>query len=165
LKISNGFFGMNASAKGLSIHRKKMNVIAENIASADNVRDADGNPYRRKFLNVIEDSFKDSQGNKTVLPKIKLNTTNKNHITGSNSTIQVADSAQDLKMETIEDESEGDWTYMPEHPDANEEGYVELSNVNIINEMVEMIAATRSYEANLTAFNASKQMAKDSLEI
>ena len=54
---------------------------------------------------------------------------------------------------------------MPEHPDANQDGYVQLSNINTITEMVDMIAATRSYEANLTAFNSSKQMAKDSLEI
>jgi flagellar basal-body rod protein FlgC len=54
---------------------------------------------------------------------------------------------------------------MPDHPDSNKEGYVELPNVNVVNEMVEMISATRSYEANLTAFNSSKQIAKDSLEI
>ena len=68
-------------------------------------------------------------------------------------------------INVVEDKTEGDWVHMPEHPDANEEGYVELSNVNVINEMIDMIAATRSYEANLTAFNASKQMAKDALEI
>ena len=54
---------------------------------------------------------------------------------------------------------------MPDSPYADEKGYVEMSNVNIITEMVDMIAATRSYEANLTALNSSKQMAKDSLEI
>lgn len=54
---------------------------------------------------------------------------------------------------------------MPEHPDADEKGYVQMSNVNVLNEMVDMIAATRSYEANLTALNSSKQMIKDSLEI
>ena len=54
---------------------------------------------------------------------------------------------------------------MPDHPDADENGYVQMSNVNIITEMVEMIAATRSYEANLTALNSAKQIAKDSLEI
>jgi flagellar basal-body rod protein FlgC len=54
---------------------------------------------------------------------------------------------------------------MPEHPNADDKGYVEMSNVNIINEMVDMIAASRSYEANLTALTSSKQMIKDSLEI
>jgi flagellar basal-body rod protein FlgC len=59
----------------------------------------------------------------------------------------------------------GELIYMPDHPDADQNGYVKMSNVNVINEMVDMIAASRSYEANLTAFNSSKQMAKDSLDI
>ena len=63
------------------------------------------------------------------------------------------------------DNSEGELVYMPDHPDANEEGYVNMPNVNVITEMVDMISASRSFEANLTAFNAAKQIAKDSLEI
>lgn len=70
-----------------------------------------------------------------------------------------------LEFNVNDDTTQGDIVYMPEHPDANQDGYVQLSNINTINEMVDMIAATRSYEANLTAFNSSKQMAKDSLEI
>jgi len=73
--------------------------------------------------------------------------------------------APSLEFNVNDDTTQGDIVYMPEHPDANQDGYVQLSNINTINEMVDMIAATRSYEANLTAFNSSKQMAKDSLEI
>ena len=67
-------------------------------------------------------------------------------------------------MENV-DNSEGELVYMPDHPDANEDGYVHMPNVNVITEMVDMISASRSFEANLTAFNAAKQIAKDSLEI
>ena len=70
-----------------------------------------------------------------------------------------------FKTVTGEDKAHGELVYMPDHPDANAEGYVELPNVNVINEMVDMIAASRSFEANLTAFNSAKQIAKDSLEI
>jgi flagellar basal-body rod protein FlgC len=94
-----------------------------------------------------------------------MNTTNKNHISKAASLESMPNKGNEMEMDIVEDNAEGDWVHMPEHPNANEEGYVELSNVNVINEMIDMIAATRSYEANLTAFNASKQMAKDALEI
>ena len=73
--------------------------------------------------------------------------------------------SQELNIEVEEDSSTGELIFMPNHPDADENGYVESSNVNVINEMVEMIEATRNYEANLKALNASKEMIKDSLEI
>ncbi|MFZ0453360.1 MAG: flagellar basal body rod protein FlgC [Ignavibacteriaceae bacterium] len=166
MKIANNFPGFNISAKGLSIQRKKMNVIAENIANAD-VRNANGIPYKRKFLTVIQkqDPFQ-FQG---IPPqsKLQLNTTDKDHISISPE-ISLDNFAHDdssLVSEQQQDNSPGELVYDPDNPYANEKGYVENSNVNIINEMVQMIAATRSYEANLTALNSSKQMAKDSLEI
>jgi len=165
MKIQNGFFGMDASAKGLSIHRKKMNLIAENLASADGVRTKDGKPYQRKFLNVIQENNSNSATVQKNQKSIKMNVTNKNHIGASSISAGQPNNNTALELDIVEDRTEGDWVHMPEHPAANEEGYVEMSNVNVINEMIDMIAATRSYEANLTAFNASKQMAKDSLEI
>lgn len=166
MKIANNFPGFNISAKGLSIQRKKMNVIAENIANAD-VRNANGIPYKRKFLTVIQkqDPFQ-FQG---IPPqsKLQLNTTDKDHISISPeiSLDNFANDDSSLVSEQQQDNSPGELVYDPDNPYANEKGYVENSNVNIINEMVQMIAATRSYEANLTALNSSKQMAKDSLEI
>ena len=77
------------------------------------------------------------------------------------------DESKELNLITqvSEDQKEGDLIYQPDHPDADENGYVRMPNVNIITEMVDMIAASRAYEANLTALNTSKQLAKDSLEI
>jgi flagellar basal-body rod protein FlgC len=166
MKIGDNFGGFNISAKGLSIQRNKMNVIAENIANADTIRDANGQPYKRKFVTVEQKpdpfNFPDIQNQS----RIKLNTTSQDHISSSASLInQAPGTDQNLNGAVNEDKSKGEVVYMPDHPYADENGYVEMSNVNIITEMVEMIAATRSYEANLTALNSSKQMAKDSLEI
>ncbi len=166
MKIGDNFPGFNISAKGLSIQRKKMNIIAENIANAD-VRNANGIPYKRKFLTVIQkqDPFQ-FQG---IPPKntLRLNTTDEDHISTSPEIEmnQYANDDSSLISEQQQDNSSGEIVYMPDSPYANDKGYVEQSNVNVINEMVEMIAATRSYEANLTALSSSKQMAKDSLEI
>jgi flagellar basal-body rod protein FlgC len=166
LKIGDNFPGFNISAKGLSIQRKKMNIIAENIANAD-VRNTNGIPYKRKFLTVIQkqDPFQ-FQG---IPPQstLQLNTTNKDHISVSPeiSLDNFANDDSSLISRQQQDNSQGELVYDPDNPNANAKGYVEQSNVNIINEMVQMIAATRSYEANLTALNSSKQMAKDSLEI
>jgi flagellar basal-body rod protein FlgC len=165
MKIGGNLSGFDISAKGLSIQRKKMNLIAENIANADTVRTQDGQPYQRKSLEVTQkqDIFlsKLSAGNQTL----KLNVTNENHISAPVQSTEINGNEQELNFNEIKDTKEGDIVYMPDHPDANEEGYVQMSNVNIITEMVDMIAASRSYEANLTALNASKQIAKDSLEI
>jgi flagellar basal-body rod protein FlgC len=70
-----------------------------------------------------------------------------------------------VNAEETEDKTPFKMVYDPSHPDADNNGYVEMPNVNVVNEMVDMISATRSYEANVTAINAAKTMAKDSLEI
>ena len=166
MKIGDNLPGFNISAKGLSIQRKKMNLIAENIANAD-VRNANGIPYKRKFLTVIQkqDPFQ-FQG---IPPQstLSLKTSDEAHISNapSISINQYANDDSSLVANQQQDNSPGDMVYMPDSPYANEKGYVQMSNVNVIDEMVQMIAATRSYEANLTALNSSKQMAKDSLEI
>ena len=166
MKIGGNLSGFNISAKGLSIQREKMNVIAENIANADTVRGENGLPYKRKFITVEQKpdafQFPGIQNQSTI----RLNTSNENHISTTASVLnQMPSEGDKLNSEVNEDKTPGEVVYMPDHPYADENGYVQMSNVNIITEMVEMIAATRSYEANLTALNASKQMAKDSLEI
>ncbi len=166
MKIGGNFSGFDISAKGLSVQRKKMNLIAENIANADTTRTENGQPYQRKFITVEQEQ---NQFNNNLLSagrSIRLNTTNNDHISNPSSTpFQISDSPEGMKFNEIQDMSVGDIVYMPDHPDADENGYVQMSNVNVITEMVDMIAASRSYEANLTALNSSKQIAKDSLEI
>ncbi len=166
MKIGGNFSGFDISAQGLSVQRKKMNLIAENIANADTTRTADGQPYKRKFLSVQEN---DEQFGNNLIDSgrtIRLNTTSSDHISNPADTpFQVTNSGGGMEVNENTDQSTGEVVYMPDSPDADENGYVQMSNVNIITEMVDMIAASRSYEANLTALNSSKQIAKDSMEI
>ncbi|GBD88070.1 flagellar basal-body rod protein FlgC [bacterium BMS3Abin03] len=165
MKIGGKLPGFDISAQGLSIQRERMNLIAENIAKANTVRDANGQPYQRKILVVKQkqNQFINSIGG--YENTIKLKTTNENHISNTTNNQTGNINQENLKIKEVRDKSEGEIVYMPDHPDADENGYVQMSNVNTVTEMVDMIAATRSYEANLTALNSSKQMIKDTLEI
>lgn len=165
MKIGNNFFGFDISARGLSIQRKKMNLIAENLANGNSVRTEDGQPIKRKVLNVVQKDANFSEQIRDISNTIRINTTNPHHINKPIENTALKPANDGLEMKVKEDQSPGDIVYMPEHPNADENGYVEMSNINTITEMIDMIAATRSYEANLTAINSSKQMIKDSLEI
>ncbi len=166
MKVNTNFPGFNISAAGLSIQRKRMNLIAENIANADVTQTADGQPYKRKYLEVVAQKNPFVNNSSVQLPTLGLETTSQNQIanpelmqnnlSGSNS-VPVASEVVDQKL--------GDLVYQPDNPNANSQGYIQQSNVNVVTEMVDMISATRSYEANLTALNSSKQMVKDSLGI
>lgn len=165
MKIGPSFSGFDISAKGLSVQRKRMNLIAENIANADVTKNADGQPYRRKFLQVTasKNPFLDNltaEGN-----SVKLNVSEEGHIPFPGATPTINNSEKGLNINELVDQKQGNQVYMPDSPDANADGYVEESNVNIVTEMVDMISATRSYEANITALNSSKQLAKEALEI
>jgi len=165
MKINFNFPGLNISAKGLSIQRKKMNIIAENIAKADSIRGADGKPYQRKSL-VVEDKQNPFASSFNYLKNsLKLKVTEANHITAGNTISNPNVSDDNLQSTEITDKSSGELVYMPDNPYADQNGYVETSNVNIVTEMVDMIAATRSYESNLTALNSTKQIIKDTLSI
>jgi len=165
MKINNNFFGMNITAAGLSIQRKKMNLISENIANSSTTKTDDGKPYQRKYLVVTQKAIDANPGIENAA--IKLNVSRGDHMTQFSDVFsnQAQDSAAKINSDEAIDTKAGDVVYMPDHPDADENGYLQMPNVNIVTEMVDMISATRSYEANLTAFNSSKQMAKDTLEI
>ncbi len=167
MKIGGSLFGINFSARGMAIQRKKMDIISQNIANADNVRTENGEPYKRKYLKVEDErkSFAVNLANEGQA--LRLTTKGENHLPVLQGAEELSISADQGRVVLNEqtDSKPGDIVYMPDHPDADKNGYVEMSNVNVINEMVDMIAATRSYEANLQALNSAKTMAKDSLEI
>ncbi|MEW6654692.1 MAG: flagellar basal body rod protein FlgC [Bacteroidota bacterium] len=167
MKIGGSIFGLNFSARGMAIQRKKMDVIAQNIANSDNVRTENGDPYKRKTVRVEAERKNFVNELELEGKNLKLNASNPNHMIKLNMPQALSISADQGKVQMTEvtDQSPGDIVHMPEHPNANVDGYVEMSNVNVINEMVDMIAATRSYEANLQALNSAKQIAKDSLEM
>ena len=141
------FGAIDASASGLTAERLRMDVISNNIANANTTRTVEGGPYKRKIATFEE---RDNQGINSfsqILSK-KMKTGSGVRATG-----------------IIEDGAPGKLVYDPNHPDANKEGYVELPNLNIVSEMVDMITATRAYEANTTAINSAKSMAMKALEI
>lgn len=166
MKIGGHIPGFNISAKGLSVQRKRMNLIAENIANSESTRTADGKPYTRKFMVINKITDSDPSRLTVNTGNMPLRTSNGTHIPMPNVSVETSPPAgNDLSYSIIEDQKEGEKVFMPSHPDADENGYVMMSNVNVVEEMVEMIAASRSYEANLTALNSTKEIAKDSLEI
>lgn len=140
------FKSMDISSSGLAAQRLRMNVLSANLANAQSTRGDDGGPYRRRDVvfqaiptgEKFEDFLNGTQG--TELRKV-----------------QVSDIHKDNK--------EPRRVYDPGHPDADGQGYVSLPNVQVMTEMVNMIAATRAYEANATAIDDAKQMAVKALEI
>lgn len=143
------FFGsLDTSASGLTAQRLRLDVISQNMANASTTRTADGGPYKRKAV-VFEQVQNDVNSSFGAI-------LNKKKQSGCNG-VRVA--------QIVEDESQGDLVYDPSHPDANEQGYVEMPNVNVIDEMVNMISASRSYEANVNSFNSMKAMFTKALEI
>lgn len=144
------FFGsLDTSASGLTAQRLRLDVISQNMANASTTRTDSGGPYKRKTV-VFEQIQNDV--NKSSFSAVL----NKKKQSGNNG-VRVA--------EIVEDQSEGNLVYNPNHPDANEQGYVEMPNVNVIDEMVNMISASRSYEANVNSFNSMKSMFTKALEI
>jgi flagellar basal-body rod protein FlgC len=139
---------LDISATGLTAQRLRMDVISSNIANVSTTRTENGGPYKKKSV-IFEEMKGDSFA-----------------ALFDRETDKLKNDSRGVKVrEIVTDNSEGPMEYDPEHPDANENGYVEKSNVNIVTEMVNMISASRSYEANITAFNTTKTMIANTLEI
>lgn len=135
---------LNISGSGLTAQRLRMDVISENIANIDTTRTEQGGPYRRKmvvlttsnnFKNMMIKNLDDYEANGVEVAAI------------------------------IEDIGEFKKVYNPDHPDADESGYVSMPNVDSLKETVDMMEAYRAYQANITALNTAKQMAVKALEI
>lgn len=141
------FQSFNINASGMTAQRFRMDVISENVANVNTTRTEDGNPYRRKVVSFAEKDV-------TSFSKVLSNT-------------RQAALGNGVKVNSVKDDTESDFImkYDPAHPDADENGYVSYPNVNIVTEMTNMIDASRSYEANATAFDSSKAMAMKGLEI
>jgi len=140
---------MDISGSALTAQRLRMDIIAENIANVETTRTEDGGPYRRKRV-IMEPRNPDFA--ETLQQRIsgdpKASVAGGVRVTG-----------------IVEDQSDFKLKYDPTHPDADENGYVQMPNVDLTLEMVDMISAYRSYQANVTAFNAYKDMAVRALEI
>lgn len=165
MNIKNFFSTLDMSAKGLSAQKRQLAVTAENIANATTTRTAGGTAYKRKFL--LKKAINDSAHFSNYLnrERIKLRTDNPAHIKMSRAgSGNFRGEGGDIRTE-IEESNNFIQVYDPSHPDADEEGIVEYPDVNVINEMLELISSSRLYEANITVMNATKNLAKKSLEI
>lgn len=154
------------SSQGLSVQRAKMNTVAKNIANAETTETKSGGPYLRERVIVSEakeqgsfDSFMKKAGS-------RLSITNSKHISGRGSFVGNKRSIPTVESEIYIDKKSGfKLVHDPSHPSADAEGYVKMPNIEIITEMVDMMAATRAYEANTVAISSAKKMAKDALDI
>lgn len=146
------FSSLNTSASALTAQRLRMDVVSSNIANAETTRatiDENGNyvPYRRKMVSL---ETQNTNSFSSFLERAQGNSTSSNGVRVS---------------EITEDETEFQIVYNPTSPDANDEGYVAMPNVDPLKEMTDLMSATRSYEANVTAMNATKGMLQKALEI
>lgn len=139
--------GMRVSSSGMAAQRMRMNTIASNIANINTTQTPEGGPYRRK--DVVFEAMPDAKNFGEIITSTDP--------AGSFQRVQVTDVISDRKAPLLK--------YEPDHPDANADGYVAYPNINLMEEMTNMIQASRSYEANVTALQASKDMALSALEI
>lgn len=144
------FDGLNVSATGLSAERTRMDVIANNLANSQTTRTENGQPFRRQEV-VLQSN---SQTFASVLNKEVASRVQPGGAPGGVRVVEVA-----------EDPTPNRRVYDPGHPDADADGYISLPNVNPVTEMVDLIAASRSYEANINAMQTAKQMFSKSLDL
>jgi flagellar basal-body rod protein FlgC len=144
------FSAFNVNASGLTAERYRMDVISENVANANTTRTEDGTPYVRKIVTFATKGTDTSSSFHKVLKGASAGYV-----------------GQGVKVNGVyeDTETEQNMVYDPSHPDADENGYVTYPNVNIVTEMTNLIDASRAYEANATAFSASKSMALEGLQM
>lgn len=144
--IMSFFKSMDISSSGLSAQRLRMNVLSANLANAQSTRGDEGGPYKRRDV---------------VFSAIPTGTQFEDYLNGTSGT-------ELRKVEVIgihKDPTAPRKVFDPSHPDADSKGYVEMPNIQVMSEMVNMLTATRAFEANATAMDDAKQMAMKALEI
>ncbi len=166
MKISSFFKTFDISSRGLAVEKKRLAVTAENIANASTTRTADGSPYRRKVVTQKAISENLHFGSSLKSAQLRLRTNNLNHFAKSRNFPSGTDSTDMMEIKTqIHEQNKFRQVYDPGHPDADANGMVKYPEINVVNEMLELISASRSYEANVTLMNATKNMVKRALEI
>ena len=154
------FTSFNISASGMTAQQLRSDIISQNIANSNTTRTSDGTPYVRKAVVFTEKTLtgataiKGANSNGASFASALRNASGGRLGDGVKVTSVYEDTSTDMNM-----------VYDPSHPDADENGYVTYPNVNVVQEMTDMIDASRSYEANIPAFNASKSMATKGLSI
>lgn len=146
------FDGYNVTTSGMSAQRTRINVVSSNIANAQTTHTAEGGPYKKKNV-VFEEILVNEQTNKKDKISILPDPQEQQPLSGVGI------------REIVDAKNEPVMKYEPNHPDANEEGYVAYPNINPVIEMVDLIEAMRSYEANVSAFTTHKTMDTQTIDI
>lgn len=146
---------LDIAASGLTAQRERMDIAAQNMANIDTTRTANGEPYRRRLVVFEEREMNFRTALEREAFKLSGGLARNNSQVGGGVRVQ----------EIIEDPSDFIPVYNPSHPDADEDGYVMMPNVDRAEEMVDLMAASRSYDSNITVVNIIKAMAMKAAEI
>ncbi len=160
------FDGLDISGSGLSAQRRRLNAIASNLANVDTTRTDHGGPYQRRRVVMLESTQR--AGFSTILGQEdnRLRRTLPQHRPGAGPRPgEIPPGSGVMTQEVREEPVKPRMVYDPNHPDAREDGMVLYPDINVITEMVDMIATSRAYEANVTAMGAAKDMINRSLDI
>jgi flagellar basal-body rod protein FlgC len=152
MELTNLLAGFKISASGLKVQQVKMNIVADNIANAETTRTKEGGPYQKKVV-VLQEGKPPPRTFLTLLSG-KLSVNPQNDLFRGVEVYQVKKVPGQPRL-----------VYDPDHPDADQKGYVSYPDIDIISEMVNLITVSRAYEANITVMNASKNIALRALEI
>lgn len=156
------FATFNISGQGLSVQRKRLTAVANNIANANTTNGPDGLPYQREIIAVKESG--NTVFSNALQSQLALTKTSSEHSGNISKNGSSIDNTV-LESESVKDQSAPRMVYDPSHPDADDNGYVKMPNINIITEMVEMISASRAFQANTDVIESAKNIARNSLEI
>ncbi|MFH1278411.1 MAG: flagellar basal body rod protein FlgC [Candidatus Eisenbacteria bacterium] len=166
--MSGDLFGpMDISAAGLSAQRKRMETIARNLANAGTTRGDDGEIYARRRIEMTAGEDGSARPARRPVHRVSMARTSARHLQASEPRRAGGPGrAGTVEAREVADQDAGTIrVFDPHHPDADEQGYVEMPDINTVTEMVDMVAATRAYEANLAAMKAYQSMVNKSLEI
>ena len=160
------FDTLDVSASGLSAQRRKLTAIASNIANVDTTRTDEGGPYKRRRVVMLEAPKMLKFSTMLKEENSRLRQTQSGHLLeGEPRPGEIFLGSGVLTQEVREEPTKPRMVYDPNHPDAREDGYVLYPDINPITEMVDMISASRAYEANVTVMSAAKDMVNRALEI
>jgi flagellar basal-body rod protein FlgC len=166
MNIQKALTALDISASGMRAQRRRMNAVASNIANIETTKTENGEPYRRRV--VVMQAGPSERTFAQILNREdeRIKISNPRHIQSVRSYndddgigVPVQGELQDVQDNAFRT------MYDPDHPDSDADGYVRMPNINVVTEMVNMITASRSYEANATVIDASKSMSKKALEI
>ena len=164
--MSNLFSSLKISGSGLSVFRRKMNVAAENLANAETTKTDAGGPYQKKMLQISAKPTAEPFATELQAARVELSQTDNRHLSENAVSLnKVENIAQATSEEYVDRNEQPRMVYDPSHPDADEDGFVAMPNVDPLIEMVEMMTASRAYEANLSALQTTKSMTNKALDI